>query len=82
MDIERAKFNPSDGFKNPQEIASTQELSREKHLVSWVPPYGETNPQEPIAEGVAPSILFAIENRGLSIMESLTATIHAQFNGS
>ena len=34
MDIERAKFNSADGFKNPQEIASTQELSSEKHFVS------------------------------------------------
>ena len=45
MDIERAKFNPADGFKNPQEIASTQELSREKHLVSWVPRMVRQNPR-------------------------------------
>jgi hypothetical protein len=32
MDIEKAKFNPAARFKNPQEVASCQELSREQKI--------------------------------------------------
>jgi len=32
MDIEKAKFNPAAGFKNPQEVASCQELSRDQKI--------------------------------------------------
>jgi len=32
MDIEKAKFNPAAGFKSPQEVAASQELSREQKI--------------------------------------------------
>ena len=32
MDFEKAKLNPATGFKSPQEVVSSQELSREQKI--------------------------------------------------
>ena len=35
MDLEKAKLNPAAVFKSPQEVVSSQELSREQKIESF-----------------------------------------------